>query len=431
MLFPNITITPVKSWLIFTIFWSLLMFLLGNYKGFVNKELMSHLHILVTTLFVGLIFFFFLFLIKSSEVDNTGFFHLFFYLYSILFCLLMIPRLVFSLTLKHLMSKKKIAIHAIMVGNSEKAMKILTELKSTHQPNTYHIKGYIATEAHNINHLPESIPCLGELNHLDSIINQLLVDEVFVAIDSSQTTHILKVLTILKQKGITIRLYPDLNQILEGTVKMNNIKSIPLITIKNDLMPVWQLALKTATDYFVSILALILALPLIPLIIIGIKASSKGPVLYIQTRAGKHRKPFKMLKFRSMYTEAEQHGPALSSHNDPRITPFGKIMRKWHLDEIPQFINVLAGHMSLVGPRPEREYYIEKILTTAPHYIHLFRTKPGITSWGMVKYGYAENVPQMLERLQYDMLYLENMSLLVDLKIIIYTLKTIFKGNGK
>jgi lipopolysaccharide/colanic/teichoic acid biosynthesis glycosyltransferase len=132
-----------------------------------------------------------------------------------------------------------------------------------------------------------------------------------------------------------------------------------------------------------------------------------------------------------MFTDAEANGPALSSSQDKRITPSGKWMRKYRLDELPQFYNVLIGEMSLVGPRPEREFFINQILTLAPHYKHLHRVKPGITSWGQVKYGYAENVEQMVERLKFDILYIENRSLAVDIRILIYTIKTIIDGDGK
>ncbi|HPN20691.1 MAG TPA: sugar transferase, partial [Tenuifilaceae bacterium] len=188
--------------------------------------------------------------------------------------------------------------------------------------------------------------------------------------------------------------------------------------------------LKQVMDYTFGIIAFIILLPLILALAIIIKLSSKGPILYKQERIGQFGKPFTLLKFRSMYSDAEVKGPALSSKNDPRVTPVGRFMRKTRLDELPNFINVIKGDMSLVGPRPERQFYIDQILKIAPHYIHLQKVKPGITSWGQVKYGYAENVNQMVERLKYDLLYLENMSLIVDFKIIIYTMITVIRGRG-
>jgi lipopolysaccharide/colanic/teichoic acid biosynthesis glycosyltransferase len=185
-----------------------------------------------------------------------------------------------------------------------------------------------------------------------------------------------------------------------------------------------------AMDYFIATLAIIVTSPLTLFLIIGVKLSSSGPIFYSHERIGRYGKPFTIYKFRSMYQNAEKNGPELSSKNDDRITPFGRFMRKSRLDEIPNFFNVLKGEMSLVGPRPERKYFIDRITKINPHYIHLLKVKPGITSWGQVKYGYAENVDQMIARLKYDLIYIDNMSIFVDLKILIYTVRTIFRRSG-
>jgi lipopolysaccharide/colanic/teichoic acid biosynthesis glycosyltransferase len=195
-------------------------------------------------------------------------------------------------------------------------------------------------------------------------------------------------------------------------------------------MSAWQANFKQIMDYAFSILFLIVLSPVIVILSLLIKFTDKGPVIYTQERTGKNGKPFIIFKFRSMYDSAESGVPLLSSSTDTRLTRIGRFMRKHRLDEIPNLINVLKGEMSLVGPRPERQFFIDQIVPKAPHYRRLLKVKPGITSWGQVKYGYASSIDQMVERLEYDLIYLENMNLLIDLKIMIYTLLIIIKGKG-
>ena len=219
--------------------------------------------------------------------------------------------------------------------------------------------------------------------------------------------------------------------ILSGSVKMNSILGTPLIEIKHNLLPQWEFVVKRFLDYLFSLLAIILLSPFMTLTAIAVKISSSGSIIYKQERIGQYGKKFNIYKFRSMYEDAEKEGPKLSSKTDSRITPWGRIMRRIRLDETPQFFNVLFGHMSFVGPRPERDFFANQLIKKAPHYKHIYRVKPGITSWGMVKFGYAENIDEMLERLKYDILYIENMSLLIDLKIMIHTVLIILQGRGK
>ena len=222
-----------------------------------------------------------------------------------------------------------------------------------------------------------------------------------------------------------------MEDILAGSVKMNSILGAALIEISSDHMPQWEKSAKRAFDIVFSICALTLGSPIYVTLAILVKTSSKGPIFFLQERIGIHGKPFFIIKFRTMYVDAEKMGPALSKNNDPRITKTGRILRKTRLDELPQFWNVLKGDMSVVGPRPERQFYIKQIVEKAPQYYYLQKVKPGVTSWGQVKYGYAENVEEMIARLKFDLIYMENRSLLVDFKIIVHTILIVLQGRGK
>ena len=272
---------------------------------------------------------------------------------------------------------------------------------------------------------------MGEIADLETVIQEGNIEEVIIALETDQHNKLSQILTIVENREITIWGIPDLYDFLSGMVKINTIYSSPLIKISNGLMPAWQENVKRLIDVTTSIVAMMILSPAYLALAVIIKSTSRGPVIYSQERAGKFGVPFTIYKFRSMYEEAEKDGPALSCKNDSRITPVGRFIRKTHLDEIPQFYNVLKGDMSLVGPRPERFYYIDQIVKKAPHYKLLHKLRPGITSWGQVKYGYASNVEEMLERLPYDMIYLKNISLYIDFKILIYTMINVFHGKGK
>jgi exopolysaccharide biosynthesis polyprenyl glycosylphosphotransferase len=273
-------------------------------------------------------------------------------------------------------------------------------------------------------------PHLGDYKKLRSIVAEYNVEEVLIAIEARDNKLVTRIVNDLIGLDLVVKAIPNLYDYLTGRVKMTAILGTPLIQISFDLMPTWQQKVKLLIDFSLSLFALVLLSPVFIIIAIIIKLTSKGPIFYSQERIGRYGKPFMIYKFRSMYADAEANGPALSSKDDRRITPIGRFLRKTRLDEVPNFYNVIKGDMSLVGPRPERMFYIDQIVKKAPHYLHLQKVKPGITSWGQVKYGYAENVDQMIHRLKFDLLYIENMTLFVDLKILIYTLITVFRGRG-
>jgi exopolysaccharide biosynthesis polyprenyl glycosylphosphotransferase len=241
----------------------------------------------------------------------------------------------------------------------------------------------------------------------------------------------IKMFTDLDPQKLEVENIPSPEKILKLPFLKGRGSFFPLVKVSHKIMPIWQQYIKRVMDIVISSLAILILSPIYLLTAIGVKLTSKGPILFIQERIGLNGKPFQMIKFRTMFTHAENQGPQLSSKDDPRITRFGKLLRKVRLDEIPQLFTVLSGTMSMVGPRPEREFYINQIVEKAPHYLVLLKVKPGLTSWGQIKYGYAENISQMVERLSFDIDYVENMSIMTDLKVLIHTIFVILQASGR
>ncbi len=416
--------------IIIPLFWLVTHLLSGYYKYPYRR---SRLKELAQTFFVtlfGVLIIFFALILDDWVHTYKDYYYSFVILFLLQFFFTYIPRLaITTATIKRIKSKK-LWFNTLIVGSSKKAVKLYQDLTDPKLVVEFKPLGFVYVDEQDDYSLEQYLENFGSIDRIKDIIIEQNIEEIIIAIESVEHCKIKNIITKLHGIDVVVKVIPDMYDILIGKVRMESIFGLPLIEINRNIMPVWQQHAKRFLDVVLSVFAIIVLLPVYIFLCIGVKLSSEGPIIYSHYRIGKGGRPFKIYKFRSMVKNAEAAGPALSSANDSRITRFGRFIRKTRLDEIPQFFNVIKGEMSLVGPRPERQFFIDQIVEQAPHYAYLLTVRPGITSWGQVKYGYAENVDQMIERLKYDILYIENRSLFIDFKIMIWTIKIIFQRKG-
>ncbi|MGB1248558.1 MAG: sugar transferase [Chitinophagales bacterium] len=410
--------------------WMFFYFITGTYTDIYRKSRFGDIGRTFIQTLIGVIIIFFTLLLDDWVSSYTHYYATASFLFIVHFLFTVTIRMVLLTWAKYRLHNRKYGYPTLIIGSNHEAVDFYVNHEEKHNY-AYDFKGFLSINKESVNGLKNHLVHLGEVKDIESIINAYKIEEIVIAIDSGEHKVLNEIINSLSGRDLFIKIIPDIYDILSGSVKMSHIIGTPLIELYPDLMPKWQKLIKRIVDLMVSSVSLLLLLPLFAFIALKVKLSSKGDIFYKQKRVGHRGKEFDIYKFRSMYVDAEKDGPALSSEGDSRITPWGKIMRKWRLDELPQFFNVLIGDMSLIGPRPERSSFIAQMEKEAPHCKHLQRVQPGITSLGMVKYGYAENVKEMIERLKYDVIYIENMSLTMDFKIFLYTLITLMKGRGK
>lgn len=422
----------VGAALLIALFWTTLYALLGEYRNIFQKSRLSEIIRLARVSFLGTVIIFFALLLDDEGVSSYHAYYKTFGSYYLLhFSITAVLRTWAVSSVQRLVRQGDISFPTLLVGSNRLAMTTYADLLRTGKHLGLRLVGFTRVGSGVDAELAQMLPASGSYQQLPNLIRSLGIEQIIIAIEPSEHQRIQEILTLLEGSPVRISVLPDLYQMLLGSVKVNHIFGTPLIEIKQDLLPVWQQVLKRVIDVGGAGLFLLMAWPVYVFTALMVRSSSPGPIFYRQQRIGKNGVPFGIIKFRSMYVDAEKMGPSLSSDHDPRITPWGRFMRKVRLDEFPQFWNVIKGDMSLVGPRPERQFFIDQIVQVAPHYRHLHRVRPGITSLGQVKYGYAENVAQMVERLKFDILYIENMSLAMDFRVLLYTLKIIVEGRGK
>ena len=412
--------------------WVVLNSSLGLYSNIFKKSRLKETGVVFLSCVIGALVLFFL-LVLNDDIDSyTSYYKSILFLFSIQFLLNAFFRFLITSSTARKIHNKVIGFPTLIIGSNKRAESLFLELESASKSAGYQIVGFVnLIEGDEGFILSKHTRHLGSTKDISNIIKNYNIKEIIIAIESKEQAVIQALMLQLQDFNISVKIIPDMYSILTGQVKMNSIMHAALIEVSFGTLPVWQKTIKKVIDLSVSGFVLLLGAPFFILIAILVKLSSKGPVFFIQERIGIRGESFNIIKFRSMYTNAEKDGPALSKNKDSRITPIGRFIRKTRIDETPQFFNVLKGDMSLVGPRPERQFFIDQIIEIEPQYKYLHRVKPGITSWGQVKYGYAENVDEMIERLKFDLIYMENMSILIDIKIMIYTVLVVFQGRGK
>jgi len=421
--YQGLIIIPL-SWLIF-------YSVLGHYKNIYRKSRIKELGQTFMASLIGVLIIFFAVVLDD---DVKSYKDLYFYavtLFSLHFTITAFLRFILTTKTVHKIHNKEIGFNTVLIGGNGRATELYKEMENEYISSGNKFVGFLNVNNHDEYQISEYLPHLGSYKDANDIVNKYKIEEAIIAIDTSEHKSVDAIITVLEQASVVIKIIPDMHNILLGSVKMTAIFQAPLIQISTDIMPIWQKIVKRIMDIAISIIALIILSPVFFIVGLGVKLSSKGPFFYSHKRVGYKGKEFNMIKFRTMYQNAEDGTPKLSSKNDPRITPFGLFLRKVRLDEIPQFFTVLKGDMALVGYRPERKFFIDQIVEHAPHYKLLLKIKPGITSWGQVKFGYAENVHEMVQRLKYDILYLENMTISMDIKILFYTVWIVLMGRGK
>jgi exopolysaccharide biosynthesis polyprenyl glycosylphosphotransferase len=417
-----------------------LYWLSGYYNKVFIKSRIEELTTTLSTAFVGTIAIYFLAIVDDPIPDRATNYELLVMLFGLLFTFVYLERLTFTTLNSRRVASGKIAFNTVYVGSLADVPGAIHRLESgiNHLSHAFRVVGILEwISPTDKSRAPESgkseiagLPVLS-LNDMESFCRANDVRTIVVARSDCSPGELLELINKLLPLEIPVLMSPSLVNLLTAKPRLNRLVADPFIDITTPYIAESTINMKRAGDFIGALIAAILLIPTYLVIAIAVKLDSKGPVIYTQKRIGLHRKPFYILKFRTMTVDAEASGPRLSSENDPRITRVGRFLRKYRLDELPQFINVIAGNMSLVGPRPERDHYIQQILENAPYYTLLHCVRPGITSLGMVKHGYASSIDEMIQRMHYDLIYIENVSFTTDLKIIAYTIATVMSGKGK
>jgi exopolysaccharide biosynthesis polyprenyl glycosylphosphotransferase len=417
--------------LVIYFYWLIIFTFVGMYRTWFASSRFDEISTLFKATFVGIFILFFLIYLDDfiHGVESSSRILIFIY-WMLLFVIVSSGRLFVRSLQRNLLIRGIGRKNSIIVGFNPKAHEVHDQILE-HPALGLDIGGYIAVNPDNVGSSYKNVRARGSIDELVDIVYKTHSEEVIIALEKEDHDLLVDIISKLENKGIGLKIAPDLYEILSGQARTSQLYGIPLIDIMPELMPEWEKKLKRILDLLISFLILLITLPLNIFIAILIKLDSKGPVFFRQERSGMSNKTFKIIKFRSMFKDAEKHtGPIWSQKDDPRVTRIGKLIRKLRIDEIPQMYNVLKGEMSLVGPRPERPFFVDQLSEQIPYYKRRLKVRPGITGWAQVKHKYDENIEDVKVKLRYDLFYIENMSLRMDMKILARTILVVLFGKG-
>jgi len=413
------------------LFWCILFFAVGLYRPWYAASRFDELTLIFKTITMGsLIVFFLVFLDDAGKPTGTNA-RLLIAAYWVIMLVSVSSGRMLLRSLQRQMLIAGIGVHnTLIVGSSERSRELFDEVEK-YPALGYKIVGFVGLGGRKQVQHHRHLPVLGGLDDLPGLLDRQGIKEVLIALDRADRDRLLHIVEQCNGHRVGLKIVPDLYDLVSGMARTNQIYGFPLIEISPQLMPPWEESTKRLLDIASSAIVLAVGLPLWLLIALAIKIDSHGPVLYRQERVGKDGVCFKIVKFRSMRSDAEQKGPQWAGKKDPRVTRLGKVLRQLHLDEFPQMMNVLKRDMSLIGPRPERPVFVEKLSKEIPLYTRRLRVRPGITGWAQVRHAYDETIDDVRKKVQYDLFYIENMSLRMDLKIALNTIYHILLGRGR
>lgn len=419
---------------IIAVYWVIIFAIFGLYKGlYLISRFDETIRVIKITLIGTLILFFLLFIDTLGwNINNIKYAKTYTLIYwLVVVVLISLNRFIIRSFQRFRAQKGKNLHKAVIVGRGQSAQMIYDSLER-HKTSGMQVIGFVDINSSDSSIVDGLKPVIGHIGNIRKIIESEGVQDIIVGLEKEHSDKIIDLIDHVDIPDVSVKILPDFYQMIIGLNRTNQIFGLPLIEVMPDPMPSWEKFTKRVLDFTLSLLILAVTLPLTLIIGLMVRLTSKGPAIFKQERVGLYGKEFIIYKFRTMYADAEKHtGPVWAKKDDPRITPLGYWLRKTRLDELPQFINVIFGDMSLVGPRPERPYFVEKFKKEIPLYTRRLRVRPGITGWAQVKWKYDSSIEDVKEKTKYDLFYVENISLRMDFKILLNTLLTVVNGKGQ